>query len=190
MAEELSASISTSSQVLELAICQPERPNQAVFVPDLDIDLQEFRIKISESALILPEEWVFMTRAGSLISADQEGSVLLNSIARERDGTSVMDVMVAPALSYRGHQHRGTATPDPSPLASFATIVGALRDVYVTSIQPNMHELIKPLIITAGAAAVLSIILTLILSLVSIFLCMSSSVERAQECIRKKGGER
>lgn len=167
MAEEISASISTSNQMLELAICQPEHPNQAVFVPDLDLCLQDFRIRISESALILPEEWVFMTRAGSLISTDQEESVMLNSIAREREETSVLDVMVAPALSYRGHQRRRTANPDGSPLASFATIVSALRDVYVTSIQPNMHELIKPLIIAAGAAAVLSFILALILSLVS-----------------------
>lgn len=168
MAEELSTSNTSSNQMLELAICQPEHPNQAVFVSSLDIFLQDFRIRISESALILPEEWVFMTRAGSLISTDQEETIQLNSIAREREETSVLDVMVAPALSYPSHPRKGAATPGGNPLASFATIVDALRDMCVTSIQPNLHELIKPLIIAAGVTAVLSFILALILTVVSI----------------------
>ena len=167
MAEELSVTNSNNEEMLELAICQPEHPNQAIFVSDLDMSLQDFRVKITESALFLPGEWVFMTRAGSLISTDQEENIQLNSITRGRDDSSALDVMISPSLSYqrpRGGEPR--ATQGGSPLASFATIVGALRDIYVTSIQPNMHELIKPLVIAAGLAAVLSFVLAVILTLV------------------------
>ncbi|KAK7106578.1 uncharacterized protein [Littorina saxatilis] len=163
MAEDLTVHNTNRDETLELAICQPDHPNQALFVGDLDIFLSDFRTRISESDLFLPEAWRFMTRGGSLISAGQEANIQLNNIAREREETGVLDVMIDPSLSSPPPR-RGSPNQAGSPLASFATIVAAVRDIFVNSIQPNMHELIKPLIIAAGAAAVLSFVLALVLS--------------------------
>lgn len=153
--------------MLELSICQPEHPNQAVFIQTVDISLEDFRDKIDDSAFIFPEEWVFMTRAGSLIATDQEKNTSLSLIVRQReDNTTVSDVMIAPALTYQPPPTRPMVPrTGRGALESFAEIVGALRDVYVTSIQPNLHEFIRPMLVAAIVAAILAFILSGILVL-------------------------
>jgi hypothetical protein len=172
MAEDLVVVNSTGNEMLELAICQPEHPNQAVFLQTFDISLEDFRSKIAESELVLPEEWAFMTRAGSLVSTDQEENLQLSSIVRQREDMTVYDVMIAPSLTYQPPPPRRPMGPRQgrSTLELLTEIIAALRDVYVTSIQPNLHEFIKPLMIAAFLAAALAFVLSGILFVVSIMM--------------------
>lgn len=157
-----------ATDMIEVAICQPDHPNQAIFITSLDIKLEHFRTSITQNGLIVPEEWVFMTRLGSLISEDQEDRILLKTITRHHDDSGAVDVMVTPALSEHEQSERrpGNTSGKNDVLSSFATIVAAVRDIYVTSIQPNLHEFIKPLAIAAGVAAVLTFVLTFFVAMV------------------------
>ncbi|KAL8577823.1 hypothetical protein ACOMHN_054573 [Nucella lapillus] len=137
-----------------------------------------------------------MTRAGNCISSDQEEHVQLKAVTREhKEDPYVFNVFICPQSHYDSYRKYSKEkeqpaqsvtdqpeSPKPSTdntsttpatgtgsggrLSSFATILAALRDIYVTTIQPlNMHELIKPLLLAAGVLAVLSFILAFILAL-------------------------